>query len=60
MHGDTTELLVCLGLVVVMVLYWTYCIRSVRKLPDQKDGMTQPIRKVPKVMACSLFILMAR
>lgn len=33
MHGDTTELLVCLGLVVVMVLYWTYYIRSVRKTP---------------------------
>ncbi|MBU5655711.1 hypothetical protein KPA07_12550 [Corynebacterium aurimucosum] len=33
MHGDTTELLACLGLVVVMVLYWTYYIRSVRKTP---------------------------
>ncbi len=33
MHGDTTELLVCLGLVVVMVLYWTYYIRSVRTTP---------------------------
>lgn len=33
MHGDTTELLVCFGLVIVMALYWTYYIRGVRKTP---------------------------
>ena len=33
MGGDTTALLVCMGSVVVMVLYWTYYIRSVRKTP---------------------------
>ena len=33
MDGDITELLVYAGLVLVMVLYWTYYIRYVRRKP---------------------------
>ena len=33
MDGDITELLVYAGLVVVMVLYWAYYIRCVRRKP---------------------------
>ncbi|MFS0182870.1 hypothetical protein ACL1EX_12575 [Corynebacterium striatum] len=33
MNGDVTELLVYAGLVLVMVLYWTYYIRCVRRQP---------------------------
>ena len=31
MDGDVTALLVCAGLVLVMVLYWAYYIRCVRR-----------------------------
>ncbi|HCT9179332.1 TPA: hypothetical protein OUB66_000138 [Corynebacterium aurimucosum] len=33
MNGDITELLVYAGVVLVMVLYWTYYIRCVRRQP---------------------------
>lgn len=33
MDGDVTVLLVCAGLVLVMVLYWAYYIRCVRRKP---------------------------
>lgn len=37
MDGDITELLVYAGLVVVMVLYWTYYIRCVRREPRSEE-----------------------
>ncbi|MFH6889911.1 hypothetical protein [Corynebacterium aurimucosum] len=36
MGGDTAELLVYGGLVVVMVAYWTYYIRCVRRTPQSE------------------------
>ena len=36
MDGDVTVLLVCAGLVLVMVLYWAYYIRCVRKPRSEK------------------------
>lgn len=37
MDGDITGLLVCLGLVVVMVLYWTFYILRVRRIPESEE-----------------------
>ena len=37
MDGDITGLLVCLGLVVVMVLYWTFYILRVRRIPASEE-----------------------
>lgn len=37
MDGDITELLVYAGLVVVMVLYWAYYIRCVRRKPRSEE-----------------------
>ena len=37
MNGDITELLVYAGLVLVMVLYWTYYIRCVRRNPRSEE-----------------------
>lgn len=37
MDGDTTRLLVCVGAVLVMVLYWTYYIRCVRRDPRSEE-----------------------
>ena len=37
MDGDITELLVYAGLVVVMVLYWAYYIRCVRRNPSSEE-----------------------
>ena len=37
MDGDITELLVYAGLVVAMVLYWTYYIRCVRRNPRLEE-----------------------
>ena len=37
MDGDVTGLLVCAGLVLVMVLYWAYYIRCVRREPRSED-----------------------
>lgn len=37
MDGDTTGLLVCVGAVLVMVLYWVYYIRYVRRVPRSEE-----------------------
>ena len=37
MDGDITELLVYAGLVLVMVFYWTYYIRCVRRNPRSEE-----------------------
>ena len=37
MNGDITELLVYAGLVLVMVLYWTYYIRCERREPRSEE-----------------------
>ncbi|ATZ08389.1 MULTISPECIES: hypothetical protein [Corynebacterium] len=37
MDGDVTALLVCAGLVLVMVLYWAYYIRCVRRQPKSEE-----------------------
>ncbi|WP_246822964.1 hypothetical protein [Corynebacterium sp. HMSC066C02] len=37
MDGDTTGLLVCVGLVLVMVAYWTFYIRYVRRNPQSEE-----------------------
>lgn len=37
MDGDTTELLVCVAAVLVMVFYWAYYIRCVRRVPRSEE-----------------------
>ena len=37
MDGDTTGLLVCVGLVLVMVAYWLFYIRYVRRNPKSEE-----------------------
>lgn len=37
MDGDITGLLVCVGLVLVMVAYWTFYIRYVRRNPQSEE-----------------------
>lgn len=37
MDGDTTGLLVCVGLVLVMVAYWPFHIRYVRRYPKSEE-----------------------
>lgn len=37
MDGDITGLLVCVGAVLVMVLYWAYYIRCVRRVPKSEE-----------------------
>lgn len=42
MNGDITELLVYAGLVLVMVLYWAYYIRCVRRNPRSEEWYDEP------------------
>ena len=42
MNGDITELLVYAGLVLVMVLYWAYYIRCVRRKPRSEKWYDEP------------------
>lgn len=42
MNGDITELLVYAGVVLVMVLYWTYYIRCVRRQPRSEKWYDEP------------------
>lgn len=42
MDGDITGLLVYAGLVVVMVLYWDYYIRCVRRNPRSEEWYDEP------------------
>ncbi|MDK8814618.1 hypothetical protein QP970_04475 [Corynebacterium sp. MSK073] len=42
MDGDIAELLVCAGLVLIMVLYWTYYIRYVRRNPRSEKWYDEP------------------
>jgi len=42
MDEDTTELLVYAGLVLVMVLYWTYYIWCVRRHPSSEEWYDEP------------------
>lgn len=42
MDGDIAELLVYAGLVLVMVLYWTYYIRCVRRNPRSEKRYDEP------------------
>ena len=42
MDGDITELLVYAGLVLVMVLYWAYYIRCVRRNPRSEKWYDEP------------------
>ena len=37
MDGDITGLLVCVGLVLVMLAYWTFYIRYVRRNPQSEE-----------------------
>lgn len=37
MDGSITDLLLCIGLVLVMVAYWTFYIRYVRRIPQSEE-----------------------
>lgn len=37
MDGDITDLLLCIGLVLVMVVYWTFYILCVRRVPESEE-----------------------
>ena len=42
MNGDTGDLLLCAGAVIVMVLFWTYYILDVRRDPRSEEWYDEP------------------